>query len=150
MGENRYITLVREKHLLDRCADLCRYSAPDEDRVKEHDIVNSAIYEAMEAVVRVCPDPTESPGIEDVLTLLWHAKNTANGLLAVYGGRENAREKPYGELQYSRSQYGPWIGKPSEDPNNPSIWARVRHGGEDSEWSKPFPCTPVAEVKKQE
>lgn len=139
MRQNKYVMKARQEHLLKKVDALCRYSPPDESRKEEHKLINDAINEAMRVVVSVCPDPLQSPNVEDVIAMLFHAKNAANGLLAVHGSRSES--ETHIEMQYATDSEGPWSQIPSFDRDNPSVFAKVRFDGR--EWSPVFRCPPM-------
>ena len=87
--DNRYMTEIRQSHLNDKADQLCDYSQPDDERKLEHEVVNRAIKRCMRAIISVVPDPMDSPlSVDDLLNQLWQVKNGANGLLAVYGSKQ--------------------------------------------------------------
>ena len=79
--KNRYIEVAREGYLLREEKRRFTYSPPDDERVKEHERVSDAIWDAVEAIIRTCPD---NHATDMAIDHLWLARACANGALATH------------------------------------------------------------------
>ena len=79
MKDNRYFGKYRQDYLLKQVELSCQYSPPDEERAKEHEIVNNAVKSCMRTIIRTIPDGYL---LSNVMEKLMEAKNMANQALA--------------------------------------------------------------------
>ena len=79
--QNRYLREDELELLLDEARRKFTYSPPTPARIKEHEQVNAAILEAVNAIINTCPDTHET---ELAVDYLWIARACANGALATF------------------------------------------------------------------